>query len=139
MKAQVWLSILKLGTLPLDPEHSYQPARRITGSQIWLITEQRAEMWTLPFECSHPASDKCDPVDVMLPWRQTGYTSCGKERANQCTEKQILSQHFPELKKMAEFFCFREMFLYNEEKGYLHRRVYGGGGAGNKSSSPLSS
>lgn len=47
-------------------------------------------MSTLPFECSHLASDKRDLIDVMLPWHQIGYTSCGKEQANEFTEKQIL-------------------------------------------------
>lgn len=52
-------------------------------------------MLALPFEYSHPASDKRDPMNVMLPRHQIGYTSGGKEQANQCTEKRILPSVSP--------------------------------------------
>lgn len=85
------------------------------------MPEQRAKSLIrnvdLPFECSPPASDKWDPVDVMLPWHQTGYTSCGKEQAKTMRREANSLPALPWVeKKVAEFFCFREMFLYNEEK-----------------------
>lgn len=44
------------------------------GSQTWLIIVR----------------DKCDPLNGMLPISQIGYPSCGEEKANQCTDEQIL-------------------------------------------------